>query len=84
MNDSVAAKLKDPRCLHFTRGEVAGLTAMAWRWGYEARVDEENARYPPPKIMSFGQWYEQALYRQECDRRARQPWATDDQGRSSG
>ncbi len=33
--------------------------------GYESRVDEENATYPPPKVLSFGRWYDQALEREK-------------------
>lgn len=28
--------------------------ATAGRWGYETRVDEENASYPPEPIFSAG------------------------------
>lgn len=53
----------------------------AWELGYWARVAEENATYPPPKVLHFGRWYDQAAYRQECDRRAIQPWPTDNEVR---
>lgn len=42
----LAAALADP-AHQFTRDEVADLIAVAIRWGYEVRVDEENAAYPP-------------------------------------
>jgi hypothetical protein len=39
--------------------------------GYEARVDEENATYPPPRVLAFGRWYDQALERQKHDAETR-------------
>lgn len=39
--------------------------------GYEARVDEENATYPPPKVLAFGRWYDQATERQKADSETR-------------
>lgn len=39
--------------------------------GYEARVDEENATYPPPKALTFGRWYDQAAERQKADAETR-------------
>lgn len=78
IDGDIAAALKNADHV-FTRTEIACLMSTAWRWGYECRVDEENQAYPPPKIMAFGQWYDQAVYRQQCDEHARQPWPTDNQ-----
>lgn len=39
--------------------------------GYQARVDEENAAYPPPKVLTFGRWYDQAAERQKHDAETR-------------
>lgn len=41
--------------------------------GYRARVDEENASYPPPQIFVAGGWMERVDYRRECDRAAVAP-----------
>jgi hypothetical protein len=66
----IIAKLRDPDAL-FTTSEVAYLMSRAGRWGYENRVDEENAAYPPPKVYAFGRWYDQALEREKADAETR-------------
>lgn len=65
MSDLTTA-LADPEH-QWTTDEIAELIATAFRWGYERRVDEENASYPPPKVISFGRWYDQAAERQRAD-----------------
>ena len=69
----------------FDRAQTAWLMSQAYRWGYEARdeedrgywagyqarVDEENAAYPPPKVCSFGRWYDQAVEREKADTETR-------------
>lgn len=35
----------------FDRAQVAWLMAQAMRWGYEARVDEENAAWPETELV---------------------------------
>ena len=45
--------------------------------GYEARVAEENADYPPPRVFAFGQWYDQALEREHVDAETRRLVAED-------
>lgn len=71
----------------FNREQVAWLMSQAMRWGYElrdeedrgwiagynARVAQENAAYPPPKVFSFGAWYDQALEREKADAEFRRP-----------
>lgn len=64
--DRIVAKLRDPDAV-FTRSEVGYLMSRSGRWGYEARVDEENATYPPPPVRVFGKWYDQATERQKAD-----------------
>jgi hypothetical protein len=65
----------------FTRGQVAWLIAEAMRWGYEARVNEENAAWPPPEIFTLGRWYTQAEERAKADAAARLPRPGDFRGR---
>jgi hypothetical protein len=65
-DESLADALTDPNH-QFTRAEIAELIAAAFRWGYEHRVDEENATYPPPPIMFRGQWWDQAEERRRHD-----------------
>lgn len=68
----------------FTRAEVAELISLAlgtadenvaYRAGYEAGywagVEQENATYPPPKVLTFGRWYDQALEREKADAEVR-------------
>lgn len=62
----IVAKLRDPGAV-FTGPEVAYLMSRSGRWGYEARVDEENGAYPEPRIFAFGKWYDQALEREKAD-----------------
>ncbi len=40
----------------FTRAQVAWLMAQAMRWGYENRVNEENAAYPPAPYFIAGKF----------------------------
>lgn len=77
--DRLIKALTDPDYL-FTRDQVAWLMGTAQRWGYEARVDEENASYPPPPVRVLGQWYDQARAREEADAAARLPRPNDFKG----
>lgn len=65
MGDLVAA-LADP-AHQFDRADVAVLIAMAMQCGYEMRVDEENAAYPPLPVLTFGRWSDQADARRAWD-----------------
>jgi hypothetical protein len=65
----------------FTRDQVARLMAHAMRWGYENRVAEENAAWPPAKVFTLGRWYEQADERAKADAAARLPRPEDFPGR---
>ncbi len=81
----------------FTRAQVAWLMSEAMRWGYEARdeedrgfwagynarVAEENAAYPPPKVFTLGRWFDQATERQKADAAARLPRPGDFKGQSA-
>jgi len=64
----------------FTREQVAWLMSTAMRWGYELRVDEENAAYPPQPVFQLGRWFDQATQRQQADRAATLPRPTDHRG----
>lgn len=64
----------------FTREQVAWLMATAMRWGYELRVDEENAAYPPLPVFQLGRWYDQAEQRLKVDAEARLPRLNDHSG----
>jgi len=55
----------------FDRAQLAWLMSVAYRWGYEARVDEENGAWPPGPIKVAGRWYEQAVEREKADATAR-------------
>lgn len=58
----------------FTRTQVAWLMSTAMRWGYELRVDEENAAYPPAPIFNARDTeraLDQHAYRAQCDQAAR-------------
>lgn len=68
--ERLIAKMLDPDAL-FTTSEVAYLMSRSGRWGYESRVDEENAAYPPPKVFTFGRWYDQARERERADAETR-------------
>jgi hypothetical protein len=74
------AALQDPGHM-FTRDQVAYLMAAAQRWGYEARLAEENEQFLAAEPISLlGTWYDQAQYRKECDRVASLPRINDYQG----
>lgn len=77
--------LADPDA-SFTRAQVAWLMSNAMRWGYEHRVDEENAahaeRWPSAaeggtrredKVFTGGRWYSQAERRDAYYAQARKP-----------
>jgi hypothetical protein len=51
----------------FDRAQVAWLMAQAYRWGYEARIDQENRNWPPATVFNLGRWYEQPFERQKAD-----------------
>lgn len=78
--DPVVAALNTQEA--FTREQVAWLMSEAMRWGYDARVDEENAAYPPPKLV-MGKWFDQAAERQKADATARLPRPGDFKGREA-
>lgn len=59
----LSAALLDPDHL-FTGSQVAVLIASAIRWGYESRVDEENARWPAdPWLLVAGELMEREVAR---------------------
>lgn len=67
----------------FDRAQLAWLMNEAYRWGYEARVDEENTAYPPTGVFASGQHYrelDRKKYRDECDAAARLPRPGDFRG----
>jgi hypothetical protein len=67
----------------FDRAQVAWLMNEAYRWGYEARVDEENVAYPPASIFIAGEHFrdlDRQRYRAECDAAARLPRPGDFKG----
>lgn len=39
--------------------------------GYEGAIREVNGDYPEPRVLAFGQWYDQALERQRADAETR-------------
>lgn len=55
----------------FDRAQLAWLMLLAARWGYEARVDEENSTYPPPPVFAMGRWFDQVDERRKADAAAR-------------
>ena len=60
----------------FNRAQAAWLIALGYRWGYEARVDEENAGWPKPTVFCAGDvidGIDQRAYRRQCDQAARLP-----------
>lgn len=67
----------------FTGHELALLMGAAYRWGYEKRVEEENARLTPIAFCASEviRDLERLAYRKECDRVAGQPRPTDYPGR---
>jgi hypothetical protein len=78
----VIAALRDPNAT-FSRDQVARLLATAYRYGYEARVDEEERAYPPPPVRILGRWVDQVDYRRRFDAAARLPRPGDFQGRAA-
>lgn len=52
----------EQQLLAWTEGYLAG-----YERGYETRGDEVNAIYPPPRVLVFGRWYDQATERQKAD-----------------
>jgi hypothetical protein len=64
----------------FNREQVAWLMSQAARWGYENRVDEENANWPPEPVMTFGRWADQTDARSHADQAARVPRTGDHRG----
>lgn len=64
----------------FNREQVEWLMRLAGRWGYETRVDEENAGYPEPPIIVAGKLFDQVDYRRQCDQAARLPRPGDHRG----
>lgn len=64
----------------FDRAQLAWLMDLAYRWGYEARVDEENCAWPPSKVFTLGKWYDQAEERAKADAAARLPRPNDFKG----
>lgn len=76
--DRVVTALRDNTT--FDRAQLAWLMAEAYRWGYEARVDEENGAWPPPKVFNLGKWFDQATERQRADNAARLPRPSDHRG----
>ncbi|BAL87264.1 hypothetical protein AMIS_20440 [Actinoplanes missouriensis 431] len=68
----------------FQSGYELGITeAGGFHAGYRARVDEENATWPPPKVFTLGRWYDQAAERAEADAAARLPRPGDFRGRDT-
>jgi hypothetical protein len=67
----------------FTRDQVAWLMAEAMRWGYERRVDEENAAWPADSYFVAGELFrdlDRKAYREACDAAARLPRPGDFKG----
>ena len=68
----------------FTRAQVAWITHTAFRWGYELRVDEENAGWPDPTVLfNAGDTIKainQRAYRQQCDTAGRLSRSADYRG----
>lgn len=68
----------------FTRAQVAWLMSEAYRWGYEARVDEENGAWPEASVFSAGETInaiERKQLRNEADAASRLPRPGDFLGR---
>lgn len=79
--DPVVTALREQET--FDRAQLAWLMNEAYRWGYEARVDEENSAYPPPSVFASGQHFrelDRKNYRDECDAAARLPRPGDFKG----
>ena len=68
----------------FNRAQVAWIMHTAFRWGYELRVDEENAGWPDPTVLfNAGDTIKavnQRAYRRQCDTIAKLPRPTDHHG----
>ncbi len=67
----------------FTRDQVAWLMAEAMRWGYERRVDEENAPWPADTYFVAGDLFrdlDRKAYREARDTAARLPRPDDFKG----
>ncbi len=79
--DTVAEALRTQET--FTRDQATWLFQLGLRWGYEARVDEENADWPPPKVFTLGRWYDQAAERAKADAEAQLPRTGDFRGLST-
>ncbi|MFF0378646.1 hypothetical protein [Actinoplanes missouriensis] len=67
----------------FDRAQVAWLMSQAMRWGYENRIAEENAAYPPEPVFILGRWFDQATERARADATARWPRPGDFRGHAS-
>lgn len=60
----------------FDRAQLAWLMSEAFRWGYEARQDEENAAWPPASYFIAGEHLrdlDRKAYRDACDQASRLP-----------
>jgi hypothetical protein len=67
----------------FDRTQMAWLMSLAGRWGYEARVDEENHGWPEPGVFAAGDTIkaiDQRAYRRACDAAAGLPRPGDYRG----
>jgi hypothetical protein len=81
------AALADPDAT-FDHDQVQWLIAEAMRLGqeigdeqgYQRRIDEENAGYPPPPLMFMGKWFDAAEYRKRWDAEAGKPRPNDHPG----
>lgn len=58
--------MTDEQLLIWTEAYLAGIDR-----GYQIRVAEENGAYPEPKVLAFGQWYDQAQEREKHDAETR-------------
>lgn len=79
--DRILAALRENET--FDRAQLAWLMALAARWGYEARVDEENAGWPEPAVFCAGDTIkaiDQRTYRAACDSAAQLPRPNDHVG----
>ncbi len=67
----------------FTRAQLADAMSMAYRWGYEARIDEEEAAWPPSDFLISGgliQGLDRKARRDEWDAAANLPRPGDFRG----
>lgn len=79
--DPVVTALREQET--FDRAQVAWLMHTAYRWGYEARVDEENHDWPDPSVFCAGNTIKainQRAHRAECDQAAGLPRPGDHRG----